>query len=140
MTRPKPIKSDVIPIIVCVAKTCFAHSSVPQSSIISQIINNYKQHACIEHVKLRPRNNKYRLYVASCCLTFPVSVSLFLFQCILITYMDICLRPFESDMPNLERKTRVPLRGGVHPFVAQPHLPPFNSHLSSGHVQYRGQL
>lgn len=32
--------------------------------------------------------------------------------------------------------------GGVDftagPFVAQPHLPPFTSHLSFGHVQYRG--
>lgn len=29
----------------------------------------------------------------------------FLFQCILIIYTDTCLRPFESDMPNLERRS-----------------------------------
>lgn len=70
------------------------------------------------------------------------SLSFFSFsQCILITYTDTCLRPFESVMPNLERETRVLLgESGLHPFVTQPHLPSFTSHLSFGHVQYRGQL
>lgn len=33
-------------------------------------------------------------------------------QCILIIYTDTCLRPFESDMPNLGRWSRVLLKGG----------------------------
>ncbi|KAK5872725.1 hypothetical protein PBY51_013399 [Eleginops maclovinus] len=42
--------------------------------------------------------------------------------------MDTCLRPFESDMPNLEREFRVPLGKGLHPFC-RPASPPI-VHLS----------
>lgn len=60
-----------------------------------------------------------------------LSLSLFpplfcLFQCILIIYTDTCLRPFESDMPNLGRESKVPLRG-----LHTPLLPSLTSHPSS---------
>lgn len=51
-------------------------------------------------------------------LKFPISdfsKHFSLFQCIHITYMDTCLRPFESDMPNLERESWVPLGRVVFP-------------------------
>ncbi|KAG8007944.1 Liprin-alpha-4 [Nibea albiflora] len=48
-------------------------------------------------------------------------------QCILITYTDTCLRPFESDMPNLERESWVPL-GGSTPLCCPASPPIF--HLS----------
>lgn len=51
-----------------------------------------------------------------------------LFQCILITYTDTCLRPFESDMPNLERESWVPLGRGSSP-LCRPASPPI-FHLS----------
>lgn len=75
-------------------------------------------------------------------------LSLHLSQCILIICTDTCLRPFESDMPNLGRRSRGATKGGqrgrkfLSPLLScgltSPalHLSP----LSSGHVQYRGQL
>lgn len=41
-----------------------------------------------------------------------LTLSFVFFQCILITYTDTCLRPFESDMPNLESERPVCHWGG----------------------------
>lgn len=51
-----------------------------------------------------------------------------LFQCILITYTDTCLRPFESDMPNPERESWVQSRRGSSPLCCPASPPTF--HLS----------
>ena len=80
----------------------------------------------MENVKVKPSSRPR--------LSLPRPLTFSLFQCILITYTDTCLRPFESDMPNLERESWVPPCAGggeVSPPLSSPSLTSHPSPLTS---------